>query len=612
MNAPKILTLVGARPQLIKASPFSKALQNHFVEILVHSGQHYDPEMSAIFFEELQIPSPHYTLQSGNQSDLQQISAIICKLEPIVQQEKPVAFVVFGDTNTTLAGAIVATKLNIPLIHIEAGLRSFVSSMPEEQNRIVTDHLSQLLFAPTLQASEQLKKEQVQGKIILSADIMMDSLRLAQERLENQPRPAHFPPVYYLCTIHRPINTDNATRLKEILDALGALPYPVLFPLHPRTQKRFQEFGLQVKDFPAIQFLPPQSFLKMVQLQQYAKRILTDSGGIQKEAYWNRVPCITLRQETEWPETLQNDWNQLIFSPLTSLPQLLQKEPGEYLENLYGHGFVAQTIVQEIKHFLENDTSVSTVRSTLYLLIPIYNEAQNIPKLFEDLRKIQQKLSQYQLEIILCDDGSQDNTKEITQQLAGSLSITLLGDGKNYGPGHAFADGFAWLSNRIKSQDLVVTMEGDNTSRVETLLAMIERLERESWDCVLASPYAYGGKITQTNFFRIFLSMTANLLVRFILKIPGIFTMSSFFRVYRGSLIQKLQQQFGSRILKENGFICMIELLQKMTSLSTTISEYPLVLDTSRRVGKSKMRITKTSLEYLKYLFFTPHRKRVK
>lgn len=602
----KILTLVGTRPQLIKLAPFSRACVGHFQEVLVHSGQHFDSEMSDIFLEELGLSRPHYQLACGNVSALQQIGKMVCAMESIVLQEKPRALVVFGDTNTTLAGALVAAKQEIFLVHIEAGLRSFQATMPEEQNRRLTDVLSDMLFAPTSEAVENLKKEHLSGEIIWSGDIMTDSLRIGREQLQQKNIPPPSEKDYYLLTLHRPINTDHAIRLTSILETLNALSKPVLFPLHPRTRKNMERFGLSPDQFPRIQFLPPQGFLAMIQLQCHANRIITDSGGVQKEAYLNRVPCVTLRNETEWPETLQYGWNQLLSGDIRQIEKLLQQTPTTYVPNIYGDGLVAPRIVAALKSRLDSKEVLSGkfLQKKLFILIPVYNEAKNLPRLIVDLQQLAVKRPQYALEIILSDDGSRDETRQVAQSYAKNVALIVLGDGKNRGPGYAFGTGFAWLEGKIRSHDILVTMEGDNTSRLETLLAMLDRLEIEDWDSVFASPYTYGGGITQTNWFRIFLSMVANLLVRFILKIPGVFTTSSFFRVYRGRLVLKLQKQFGARILQENGFVSMVELLKKMTLVGATISEYPMLLDTSRRLGRSKMRIYRTTREYLRYLLF--------
>ncbi|MEK7484673.1 MAG: UDP-N-acetylglucosamine 2-epimerase, partial [Planctomycetota bacterium] len=410
---------------------------------------------------------------------------------------------------------------------------------------------------------------------------------------------------YFLFTLHRPINTDNQTRLFKILTEVNQLTKKIIFPLHPRTRQNMEKFSLTPEQFPNIHFLPPQGFLEMIQLQCNATRIITDSGGVQKEAYLNRIPCITLRNETEWPETLQQGWNQLVFDDLKRLTEQLRQEPQPYVPDIYGDGFVAPRMVECLKiRFQQNGLSSRSISTKkLFVLIPVYNEAKNLPRLLSDLKQLKYRLPQYQLEIILSDDGSQDATPQIAQEIAPNEALTILGDGSNHGPGYAFGTGFAYLEEKIDPQDIVVTMEGDNTSRLETLLAMIDRLEREDWESILASPYAYGGGITQTNWFRILLSMMANLLVRFVLRVPGIFTTSSFFRVFRGRLILRLQARFGARIVCEKGFVSMVELLKKMTLVQATISEYPMVLDTSRRLGYSKMKIYKTTLEYLKYLF---------
>ena len=353
----KIITIVGARPQFIKAAAVSRAIQvfnqrhrskKQIQEILVHTGQHYDYLMDRVFFEELKLPNPDYYLGIGSGSHARQTGMMLERIETVLQKEKPKVVIVYGDTNSTLAGALAAAKLNIPVAHVEAGLRSYNRTMPEEVNRILTDHLSTFLFCPTDQAVKNLSKEGIKdGKTILVkkvGDVMYDSVlyysELAGKRstilkdlnlvsqkseLRHAPRRVHGSPVphmvqgavripnYYLATLHRAENTDNPKPLKSILSALNeiAKDVPVILPLHPRTKKMIKANRF-FSEAQGIKLTDPVPYLDMLKLEKHAKAILTDSGGVQKEAYWFGVPCFTLRDETEWIETVRSGWNVLV------------------------------------------------------------------------------------------------------------------------------------------------------------------------------------------------------------------------------------------------------------------------------------------------------------
>lgn len=314
----KIITIIGARPQFIKAAMVSRAVQQKaqlgFVieEKILHTGQHYDYNMSSIFFDEMQIPAPAWHL--GCSSDVQEMKRAIV---PIVRGNAD-CILVYGDTNSTLAGALAAEECKIPLIHIEAGLRSHNMQMAEEYNRIETDRCSQILFAPTSTAVQNLKTEGVQGKIFKSGDVMYDAAivfgRIADQRATILSELALASGKYLLATIHRAENTASPEALMSIFRAFEQLPMPVILPLHPRTRhvvegdSDLSQFMAQAKN---IRVIEPVSYINMVQLEKHAFRILTDSGGVQKEAYFHGVPCITLRHETEWIETVEAGWNVL-------------------------------------------------------------------------------------------------------------------------------------------------------------------------------------------------------------------------------------------------------------------------------------------------------------
>ncbi len=311
----KIVTIVGARPQFIKCAAVSREIRKDHTEILVHTGQHYDPEMSEVFFKELQIPKPDYNLGVGSGSHGKQTGEILAKVEVVLLKEKPDLVIVYGDTNSTLAGALAASKLHIPVAHVEAGLRSFDRTMPEEINRVLTDHISDVLFCPTQTAVENLRNEGITRGVHLVGDVMVDALEFNKEIAEvcSQilERLGLASKQYLVLTVHRPVNTDNREHMQNIIQAVGAVKVPVVFPVHPRSRKYLEEYGMWENLSENIIVTEPLGYLDMLKLMRSSLKILTDSGGIQKEAYMLKVPCITLREVTEWVETLEGGWNVL-------------------------------------------------------------------------------------------------------------------------------------------------------------------------------------------------------------------------------------------------------------------------------------------------------------
>lgn len=313
----KIATIVGARPQFIKCAPVSRKLQDYAVEVVVHTGQHYDDNMSGIFFRQLEIKPPKYNLEVGSGTHGQQTADMLKGVETVLQIESPDLVLLYGDTNSTLAGALAAAKLNLPIAHVEAGLRSFNHRMPEEINRIVTDHVASLLFCPTETAVENLAREGITAGVALVGDVMYDALcdhlALARRRSCIIEQLNLVPGKYYLATIHRAENTNDRRRLGAIIEALVTIAKRdrrVVLPLHPGTRKMLPgEMGSG--SCPELVITEPVSYLDMLMLEDNAHAILTDSGGVQREAYWLSVPCITLREETEWIETLESEWNYL-------------------------------------------------------------------------------------------------------------------------------------------------------------------------------------------------------------------------------------------------------------------------------------------------------------
>ncbi|MGI6145771.1 MAG: non-hydrolyzing UDP-N-acetylglucosamine 2-epimerase [Peptococcia bacterium] len=360
----KLMTVIGARPQFIKAAPFSELFRKENQEILVHTGQHYDVNMSDVFFEELGIPRPNYNLEVGSGSHGQQTGRMLELIEKIILKEKPDGMLVYGDTNSTLAGALAASKLHVPVYHVEAGLRSYNKLMPEEQNRILTDHISDLLFCPTLTAVENLKKEGITSGVINAGDIMYDAVLknvhiaqkryvdgtwLAQLREENDRITALKQKEYYLATIHRAENTDDIEKLKKIFKVFAKLDKPVLLPLHPRTQKLIKGINLESKN---VIIIKPVGYLLMLFLISNSYMVVTDSGGLQKEAFFLNIPCTTLREQTEWLETLENGWN--VLSPINDVDEIVRNITRDLTSlqysqpQLFGDGHAAEHICQAI------------------------------------------------------------------------------------------------------------------------------------------------------------------------------------------------------------------------------------------------------------------------
>ncbi|GAB6173053.1 UDP-N-acetylglucosamine 2-epimerase (non-hydrolyzing) [Paradesulfitobacterium aromaticivorans] len=353
----KILTVVGARPQFIKAAPVSRLLRQHCHEILVHTGQHYDANMSDVFFRELEIPRPDYQLGVGSGSHGAQTGAILEKIEQVIIEESPTAVLVYGDTNSTLAGALAAAKLHVPVLHMEAGLRSFNRLMPEEINRVLTDHISEMLFGPTDTAVANLEAEGIRERVYQIGDVMYDAFLFNAELAQRNSGILHKLGLdakgYLLCTIHRAENTDNIKRLSAILSAITQSAQPVVLPLHPRTRKIIGENNLQAFIGKNVTITDPVGYLDMISLEQNALKILTDSGGVQKEAYFAEVPCITLRDETEWVETVAVGWNTLAGADTAKIIRAVEKfTPPPERPGVFGAGNAAALFVDAVlKHF---------------------------------------------------------------------------------------------------------------------------------------------------------------------------------------------------------------------------------------------------------------------
>jgi UDP-GlcNAc3NAcA epimerase len=342
----KILSVVGNRPQFVKSAPLSLALRNRVEEVVLHTGQHYDRELSEVFFEELELAPPAHRLDAGSGSHAEQTARMLPGIERVVLEERPAIVLVYGDTNSTLAGALAAAKVGVPVAHVEAGLRSFDRTMPEELNRVVVDRLSELLFCPTETAVANLRREGVLDGVHVVGDVMLDAnLRLApiaRERSGALTDAGVKPGEYVLATIHRPVNVEPDC-LTNIVQGFGRVDEPVVFPAHPRTGEALASNRIEL---PANVLLrPPVGYLDFAALASQARVVMTDSGGVQKEAYWYAVPCVTVRTTTEWVETVEAGWNRLVATDADAIAAAVSTaQPPLNHPPLYGDGHAADLI----------------------------------------------------------------------------------------------------------------------------------------------------------------------------------------------------------------------------------------------------------------------------
>lgn len=352
----KIASIVGARPQFVKAAPVSREIRQHHEEVLIHTGQHYDENLSDVFFQALDIPTPNYNLGVGSASHAKQTADMVRSLEGVLEKERPEFALVYGDTNSTIAGALVAAKMNVPLGHVEAGLRSFNRSMPEEVNRVVADHLSNLLFAPTDTAVGNLSREGITRGVHLVGDVMYDvALQSAQAARSRDivVRLGLKGGEYLLVTLHRPQNVDDRNALTSIVEALVHAGRPVLFPVHPRTRKNLVAFGLWDRLRTKVKAIDPVDYLDFIALLMSAAKVVTDSGGVQKEAYFFGIPCITLRDETEWIETLEDGWNALIGTETEEILDAIERfNPRGTKSKSFGDGHAAEKIARILDKYV--------------------------------------------------------------------------------------------------------------------------------------------------------------------------------------------------------------------------------------------------------------------
>jgi UDP-N-acetylglucosamine 2-epimerase len=350
----RVLTVIGNRPQFVKAAAVSRLLRAEHDELLVHTGQHHDDELSTIFVTELGIPRPERELGIHGGTNTEQTARMLTVLGPLVADERPDLVLVYGDTNSTLAGGLAGAQAHVPVAHVEAGMRSFDRAMPEELNRVLTDHLSDVLLCPSPTAVANLEREHVAGRVELVGDVMVDLALLFQPRARADDAPLREAGVsageYVLATAHRAGNVDEPARLRALVDLLLALPLAVVLPLHPRTRVRLQDAGWlgELEDAEHVRLLPPLGYVAFTALLARARAVLTDSGGVQKEAYLAGVPCVTMRDTTEWVETVEVGWNVLVDLDSRAALAALERTPPAERPELYGDGRAGARVVDAL------------------------------------------------------------------------------------------------------------------------------------------------------------------------------------------------------------------------------------------------------------------------
>jgi UDP-N-acetylglucosamine 2-epimerase len=340
-----VLTVIGNRPQFVKAAAVSRPLRAAHDEVLVHTGQHHDDELSTVFVEELGVPRPEIELGIHGGTNTSQTARMLTALEPLVREQRPDVVLVYGDTNSTLAGGLAAAQAGVPVAHVEAGMRSFDRRMPEELNRVLVDHLSDLLLCPTPTAVENLRAERVAGRVEQIGDVMVDVAHAVQPRVRDRPLPDALAGDFVLVTAHRAGNVDDPARLRALVDLLLAVPGRVVLPLHPRTRARLEASGLLDDVEERLTVLPPLGYVDFTALLTHARAVLTDSGGVQKEAYLAGVPCVTLRDTTEWVETVEAGWNVLVDLDRDAALAALERPAPGARPDLYGDGRAGERVV---------------------------------------------------------------------------------------------------------------------------------------------------------------------------------------------------------------------------------------------------------------------------
>jgi UDP-GlcNAc3NAcA epimerase len=354
----RILTVIGNRPQFVKAAAVSDRLRAGAREVLVHTGQHYDDELSRVFFDELELPRPDHMLDVAGGSNTSQTARMLAALEPLVAAERPDVLLVYGDTNSTLAGALAGAQAGVPVAHVEAGMRSYDRTMPEELNRVLADHAASLLLCSSERSAETLRAERVVGDVVVVGDVMVDVAGLlaprARERSEALEAAGVQSGSYLLATAHRAGNVDDPERLARLVSLLLAVPGPVVLPLHPRTRARLEAAGLLARLAAGVRLTPPLGYLDFMALLLHARAVLTDSGGVQKEAYLAGVPCLTLRATTEWTETVDAGWNTLVDLDAAAASAALERPVPNSRPPLYGDGRAGEHVVAALRAALQS------------------------------------------------------------------------------------------------------------------------------------------------------------------------------------------------------------------------------------------------------------------
>jgi UDP-GlcNAc3NAcA epimerase len=354
----RILTVIGNRPQFVKAAAVSDRLRAGASEVLVHTGQHYDEELSQVFFDELKLPRPEHHLDVGGGTNTSQTSRMLAALEPLLAGERPDMVLVYGDTNSTLAGALAGAQAGVPVAHVEAGMRSYDRTMPEELNRVLADHASSLLLCSSEHPAETLRGERVAGEVVVVGDVMVDVARMleprARERVAALDAVGVRPGEYLLATAHRAGNVDDPARLALLVELLLAVPGPLVLPLHPRTRARLETAGLLERLGSGVRLVPSVGYLDFMALLLHARGVLTDSGGVQKEAYLAGVPCLTLRATTEWTETVDAGWNTLVDLDAKAAVAALERPLPAERPPLYGDGRAGERVVAALRAAVES------------------------------------------------------------------------------------------------------------------------------------------------------------------------------------------------------------------------------------------------------------------
>jgi UDP-GlcNAc3NAcA epimerase len=350
----RVLTVIGNRPQFVKAAAVSFRLREAADEVLVHTGQHYDAELSQVFFYELDLPRPEHLLDLGGGSNTEQTGRMLATVGPLLAAERPDVVLVYGDTNSTLAGALAAAQMRIPVAHVEAGMRSFDRTMTEELNRVLTDHASDLLLCSSAAPAEHLRHENVTGEVVVVGDVMVDVAQLLAPRARERTAVLEAcdvePGAYLLATAHRAGTVDDPEKLERLAALLIGMPDPVVLPVHPRTKARLESTGRmgELEAAPGVRLVPPLGYLDFTALLLHSRAVLTDSGGVQKEAYLAGVPCVTLRDRTEWMETVQAGWNTIVGLDADAARAALERERPAERPPLYGDGRAGERVVQAL------------------------------------------------------------------------------------------------------------------------------------------------------------------------------------------------------------------------------------------------------------------------